>query len=208
MTASVLPDANVLFSRTIRDWLFLLSCEGAVYTVHSTVDILSEVLANYRKQFPHASGEQVAAIDRTLRQNLHSIFSDYVVSGSPVADVFDHHVHAAASQGRMMYLVTSDRDFLDLPDEVKDSLEYEVFSPDDFFCLVDDTQHLVVRQVSMSQLLYWSGRASNGFDSKSLPKALKDAGCPNFAERIQSTLTVELQIPVEGGFRKRVVALG
>ena len=48
MTGLVLPDANVLFSRTLRDWLFLLAHRGRLYTVHSTEDILAETMAKYR----------------------------------------------------------------------------------------------------------------------------------------------------------------
>lgn len=46
MTGLVLPDANVLFNRTLRDWLFLLAHRGRLYTIHSTEDLLAEPRAN------------------------------------------------------------------------------------------------------------------------------------------------------------------
>lgn len=47
MVTRVLVDANVLFSRTQRDWLFLLKLksEGRIFTVSSTVDIIAETVA-------------------------------------------------------------------------------------------------------------------------------------------------------------------
>ena len=70
MTGTVLPDANVLFSRTLRDWLFLLSSGGELYTVHSTPDILAETLSRYRDRFPHVTGEEVDRLATHLSQQL------------------------------------------------------------------------------------------------------------------------------------------
>lgn len=72
MTGLVLPDANVLFSRTLRDWLFLLAHRGRLYTVHSTEDILAETMAKYRDRHPMATGQRVEILYRQLRANLHS----------------------------------------------------------------------------------------------------------------------------------------
>ncbi len=93
MTAAVLPDSNVLFSRTLRDWLFMLSAEGTLYTVHSTEDILAEVISKYRDKFPHVSGEQVERIQRHFRDRVSlcvrrlpaQTLRDFRYRGSPCA---------------------------------------------------------------------------------------------------------------------------
>lgn len=46
MTAPILRDVNVMFSKTLRDWIFLLSLEGSLYTVHTTEDILAETISS------------------------------------------------------------------------------------------------------------------------------------------------------------------
>lgn len=54
----MLVDANVLFSRTLRDWLFLLrnETEGGMFTVYATEDILAETLYRMRRKYPLAPG--------------------------------------------------------------------------------------------------------------------------------------------------------
>lgn len=205
MSAPVLPDSNVLFSRTLRDWLFLLSAEGGLYTVHSTEDILAEVVAKYRDRHPHISGSQVERLQRHLREHLHSVFSDYRPRPCEIPDVGDHHVHAAAEDGRMMYLVTGDRGFLDLPEEVTDGFSYEIYSPDDFFCFVDESNPRGVRDVAIQQALYWAQKADGASGGGSLVDALRRAGCPNFADRVAVHLADALRRPAFGSPRRLLI---
>lgn len=206
MTSPALPDANVLYSRTLRDWLFLLSSGGDLYTVHTTLDILTEVLGNYRKQYPHAPSRVLESIDRLIRENVHSMISGYEVKDSPIEDIHDHHVHWAATEGRMMYLVTSDRGFLNLPEEITETFHYEIMSPDAFFCQVDDSHHEAVRKVAMDQVTYWSRQSELGRQTKQLHVALHDANCPHFAARIEKCLSQELRIPVNGNQSTTIIA--
>lgn len=202
MTAAVLPDSNVLFSRTLRDWLFMLSAEGSLYTVHSTEDILAEVISKYRDKFPCVSGEQVERLQRHLRDQAHSVFADYQPRPCGIPDVEDHHVHAAAEDGKMMYLVTGDRGFLDLPEEVSDTFGYEIYSPDAFFCFVDDSNPHGVRAVAVRQALYWARKQGDVGKGGSLVDALRRSGCPVFAERVAAHLAEALSRPVLGGSQR------
>ncbi|WP_187995501.1 PIN domain-containing protein [Schaalia sp. JY-X159] len=196
MTGTVLPDANVLFSRTLRDWLFLLSSGGELYTVHSTPDILAETLSRYRDRFPHVTGEEFDRLETHLKEHLHSVFNHYKPRPCPIADEGDHHVHAAAEDGGMMYLVTADRGFLDLPEKVTDEFSYEITSPDDFFCLVDDSQPALVCDVALRQLHYWSSKPSK--PNLTLVDALEKSGCPEFSRRVAKHLSQQLRIPIAG----------
>lgn len=202
MTAAVLPDSNVLFSRTLRDWLFLLSAEGGLYTVHSTEDILAEVISRYRDRFPHVSGAQVDRLQRHLREHVHSVFSDYQPRPCSIPDIEDHHVHAAAEDGEMMYLVTADRGFLDLPEDVTDAFGYEIYSPDEFFCFVDDSNPLGVRAVAVRQALYWARKRDGVGNQGSLVDALRKTGCSAFADRVAAHLAEALSRPVSGGSQR------
>ena len=56
MVTRVLIDANVLYSRTLRDWILLLEIESEarMFKVHWTEDILAEVLYRTRRKSPTA----------------------------------------------------------------------------------------------------------------------------------------------------------
>ncbi|MEJ7647683.1 MAG: hypothetical protein WKF57_01350 [Nakamurella sp.] len=58
MADRVLPDANVLHSRTLRDWLLMLMLEPTVelFTLFYTEDILAEVVTTIRRRRPDLSG--------------------------------------------------------------------------------------------------------------------------------------------------------
>lgn len=60
----VLIDANVLYSRTLRDWMLMLAycgSPGRLYDPLWTEDILAEVIANFRAQHPQHSGATLTA---------------------------------------------------------------------------------------------------------------------------------------------------
>jgi predicted nucleic acid-binding protein len=203
MTALVLPDSNILFSRTLRDWTFLLSrnTRQVIYTVHTTPDIIAETIAKIRDKNPLIGGQNIALIESRIRNSVSSVFSDYVPAQRDIVydsmrDSGDYHVHAAASQGEISYLVTQDRGFLGLPEDVQTSLSYEIHSADSFFCLVDDSAPPHVEMIALEQLHYWRTKAETDdrFDAD-LPGALTRAGCPNFADRISNRLSHALAMP-------------
>lgn len=102
MVTRVLPDANVLYSRTLRDWLFLLKLESGanMFTVATTVDILSETIARPRDANPKVDGKVMADIhDRILASVDERIDSFAIDDTWGGADEGDADVHAAAKEG-------------------------------------------------------------------------------------------------------------
>lgn len=180
----VLPDANVLYSRTLRDWLFLLKLEsgGSMFTVSTTVDILAETIARYRDSNPSAAGEQITLIHDRILASVDERIDRYTVDGSwSGTDEEDAHVHAAAKDGGIDTVLTCDKGWENLAPEELDLLPYEAQHPDHFFCLVDTSSPSAVRTVIASQLKYWFDR--NG--EVDLPARLRAAQCPEFADRVR-----------------------
>ena len=101
-TTIVLPDANILYSRTLRDWLALchLQVDGW-FEVMWTEDIMAEVIYRLRRDNPMASDRQIGGV----RDKLVAVFSSGRIVGYAIdpdvsyPDIFDAHVHAAASMG-------------------------------------------------------------------------------------------------------------
>ncbi|MBT0773788.1 hypothetical protein KIH74_32885 [Kineosporia sp. J2-2] len=92
-------------------------------------------------------------------------------------------MHAAALACSADYLLTSDKGFSD-PDVDFDVLPYEVYRPDEFLELIDDSAPQVVRQVMAKQVAYSIRRHGEA----DLCGALRRAGCPKFAERVRNHL--------------------
>lgn len=183
MAIGVLVDANVLYSRTLRDWLFLLRnhANGDLYTVHTTEDILAEVIYSIRRNNPDAPGSLTSRVRDRIVDSLDTIVKDFVVDGSyPGDDPDDAHVHAAAVACGAEKLVTADDDFSVVPGDIDLQLPYEVHTPDSFFTLVDDSLPAVVRAATADQHGYWQNRPG----AKTLDDALQDAQCPTFAARV------------------------
>lgn len=172
MANNVLVDACALAPRTIRDWLLLLRHlgSGSLFTVHYTEDILAETLKAIRRQQPHLEG---------------SVLTGHGQDEEAITDVYDRHVHAAATDGGMTILVSADHHFLELPEDVKDTFEYEIYHPDDFFLLVDDADPARVRSVLVYQIDY---RTQNGQPDYDFAERLRRSDCPQFADRVTQHL--------------------
>lgn len=195
MITRVLPDANVLYSRTLRDWLFLLRNAGGMYTVQTTEDIICEVGVATRRAHPTADARRVADLVSLIRANADEVLTAYADDpGYAGSDPHDRHVHSAAASGDVDVLLTADGGF-----SFEDS-RYEVYTPDAFFCLADDSQPQLTTKVAMEQAMYWANRPS----PRPITEALARAGCPDFAERVNVRLTDALRRPV-GNSRTHVV---
>lgn len=184
MVAGVVVDANVLHSRTLRDWLLMLrnASDGDLFTVYATEDILAETIASFRRRYPEASGRQVARLRRHLVDQLDELIEDFHVDGSyPGPDAKDAHVHAAAIASEARYLVTDDGGWHELDPEVLDALPYEAHTADSFLILIDDHAPYLVRQVLSQQVRYWLGRDG----ACDMPSRLRGAACPRFAVRVE-----------------------
>jgi predicted nucleic acid-binding protein len=149
----VFVDANVLFSRTLRDWLALLYLQGdrSVFAVFWSEDVLAEVLRNLRREHPDWDGRQIVAVREKIAGTFEvGLVVDFVVDGSYAGgDPHDAHVHAAAVACGADLLLTCDvGHFPETP-------EYEAITPDHFFCLVDEAAPMLVREVVRDQARYW-----------------------------------------------------
>ena len=100
--------------------------------------------------------------------------------GFPGDDEHDVHVHAAAATCGAAYMITADKSFHDVADE----LPYEVHTADSFFYLVAENVPRTVDAVIRRQLEYYRGRGK----STTLHDALVLAGCPTFAEIVHQHL--------------------
>lgn len=186
MVTRVLADANVLHSRTLRDWLLLLALEsrGSTFTLHYTEDILAETIATIRRGRVDLDGKAMTAIEDKIRGSMTSRIEEYPPSPqSPLADAKDRHVHSAAVAGHIGILVTADRGFLDLAESVTDNLPYEILCPDAFLVLIDDSSPQLVQTTTKRQHTYWTQRGVSNLATK-----LRSSGCQEFADRVAGHL--------------------
>ena len=176
-TQRVLVDANVLYSRTVRDWLGLLYTvpESEPFLVCWTEDILAETLYHLRKKHPTWDGGRIAHVRDAIAGTFEAgRITDFTVEPGTV--VHDAHVAAAAKAcGAEILLTFNEKDFADANHE----MHYEVMTPDTFFGLVDDADPSLVAACARKQIEYWSKRGE-----VRLVESLQDAGCPAFAERV------------------------
>lgn len=183
----MLPDANVLWGRTSRDWLCLLrdACND-LFQLYYTEDILAETIARIRDSRSDLTGGQITRIAdllRTAMVRLDDFASDR--ASYPGTDEGDLHVHSAAQSPMIGSLITYDTGFLELTDMQKATLSYEILAPDDFFVLIQESDPRAVRNVTGEQFEYWMRR---GHSRPDLPGRLADSGCPRFAVLVQQHL--------------------
>lgn len=105
-------DANILFSRTLRDWISLLAleCQCTVYDLRWSEDVLAEWIYKLRRKNPNHSDQVIG----NRRRELEAAFPDRTVRGytptsvPAVNDPNDRHVLAAAVHGEVDILVAAD----------------------------------------------------------------------------------------------------
>lgn len=179
----VFVDANVLYSKTLRDWLFLLRREtcGDMFTVASSNDVIAEVLYRIRRNNPDGPGHLTSNAKETIEASLDELVRDFPADMAfPGGDTHDAHVYAASITCGATYLVTDDAGFHDVSDE----LPYEVHSADSFFQLIAENVPRAVDNVIRTQIAYYRDKS----DSKTLNEALVLAKCPTFAEIVHQHL--------------------
>ena len=181
-TMVVFVDANVWYSRTLRDWVGRLYTlpETPPFEVRWTEDVMAEVLYSLRRKHPNWDGGRITRI----RDLLQSTFEVGRVESFPMderyqgKDPLDAHVHAAAvACGAGILLTCNVSDFV--WDE--DTAPYDVLHPDAFLTLLDDSAPELIRAATLSMNQYWFSKTG----SANLPARLKKAGCPEFAERVR-----------------------
>ncbi|MFJ2621616.1 PIN domain-containing protein [Glutamicibacter sp. NPDC087344] len=180
-------DANILLSRTLRDWFCLIDLESGHEGIQLrwSEDVLAEFLYHLRKRNPSASEEKTGGLRRRLENTCpEALISNYQIRKDLVQfgrDKFDAHVVAAAEHGGVDYLVTNNiKDFQPFADEC----EFEIYSADEMLCLIYERRPDVVRTVVQRQFPYWAKRQN----PKTLHEALVAAQAPNFAEKVKTQL--------------------
>lgn len=176
----VFVDANVLYSRTLLDWVGLLASDvdAPPFRVYWSEDVLAEATYHLRKKHPDWDGRAVARARSLLEATFEGgRVEDYrpVVSLSP-RDPGDAHVAAAAAACEAHYLLTQNAKHFD-----DDATCYDVVTADEFFVLLDDASPDNVREAVARQMRYWCGKREEAL----LPEHLEKAGCPLFAERVR-----------------------
>lgn len=171
-------DANVLFSKTLCDWLFLLrkQTNGGLFVLFSSEDAITEALHALRKSKPYADGQFTARRRALFTTALDEVIVEFPGAPDfPGADKHDAHIHAAALASNAVYLIADDAGFAAVD---TDQLPYEVHTADSFFMLVAANVPQAVDAVILQQLDHFRGIEG----SKRLDVALEEAGCPEFAK--------------------------
>jgi len=187
----VFVDANVLYSRTLRDWALLLGEKCKRFAVISSRDCLVEVIANIRERNPEAEGGMISHIHDLIEGSLHDLITEYPggrIQGMP--DEKDWHVvHAATAAGAKILVTSNLKDFA----PVADLLPFDLYSPEELFDLIWKNDPQAVEEVTMEQVRYWK-RTARRYETegrpepKGLVQALQDAGAPEFAEIVAQVL--------------------
>lgn len=190
MIIRVFVDANVLHSRTLRDWLLLLRLRQSVpgmFQLHTTEDVIAEVMVTLRRRHPLIVGRALATVRRHIVESIDEVVEDFDPAAVAYVgeDPNDRHVHAAAVASQADILLTTDQGLLSMAD--LDDLPYEIFTPDDFFVLVDDSSKALVAAVTEEQRRYWARKKHHS----GLEDALIKAGCPGFAARVREHLRTQ-----------------
>lgn len=178
MPQLVFLDANVLFSRTLRDWVFLLriATRGEIFTLATSEDVLAEAVARLRNRHP----DQPASLIENLRDKVRE-YMDEIATGYPggevpwITDAGDWHVHHAAAHCGAQVLLSQDGGF------TSDETPYEAQNCDQIFCFIDKAAPAAVREAVAQQARYWGAKEV----ALQLPEALGSAGCPDFADRVR-----------------------
>lgn len=191
MLPLVFADADVLYSATLRAWLFNLSTGGyegehsPAFDLLVTEAVIAESVSRWHDNNPRANGIITTRMAENLR-TVATVVRDYDASiPFPGEDDGDIHVHAAAIAGQAGYLITFDRGFHDLPDDVKDELPYEIYHPDDFLMLASRQSTERLREITRSTVARYASK--DGGDSKIVAKLI-NAGVPRFAEAVNEQL--------------------
>lgn len=183
----VFVDSNVLGSKTQYDWVFLLRRElNTTFSLYTSDDVLDEAHRVWRRNKPEAGGNMRTQREKLFRTNFTEISSDWAGMAAPVIDIDDSHVHNAAVHLRADILLTNNvNDFED-----PDNLPYDLYTPDEFFCLIYKNSPEAVRLVAAEQVDYWLKRqkVNPSAKPKKLSEALTAAGCPEFGQIVKECL--------------------
>lgn len=189
-------DANVLFSRTLRDWICLLclDSEKTAFQLRWSEDVLAEWIYRMRRKYPSIPDDSLGRHRRWLEEAFpEAMVRGYRPSEVPQPpDLNDWHVLAAAVSVPVDFLVTSDKRGFDRAQA--GSLEVEVINPDGFLTFIADRHPELIQVRLANQIAYLRTRppgSSFGEAEEEARLALVKAGAAQFAERLRSRLPTE-----------------
>jgi hypothetical protein len=180
----VFVDADVLASHTAYQWLALLRHETGAFQLHSSAAVVIDAVRVWRRQDPsRRPGPSRRRLDH-LVASLDEVIGDLDAAidlddDRPVDT--DASATRAATIGGAHVLISANADRAD----AEDLLPVEIYAPDEFLSLVDDTAPLDVRSVTLLQEQRIPPADAR---PERLTAALAAAGCPAFADRVSSHL--------------------
>lgn len=188
-------DANVLFSRTLRDWIALLSLqsERTAYDLRFSEDVLAEWIYKIRLRKPEY-GDQV--IGGRRRELVDAFPGAMVVGYNPgsvpeTLDPNDRHVVAAVIQGEVDILVANDRKagF----SEAAERHGFDFYPADDFLMWVAHNHGALVLPVLERQLKHYNKNSivGGGRSAEDLIESLRKARASSFAAHLEGLLGVQ-----------------
>jgi len=179
----IFVDADVLASRTQYLWLTLLREEaGDWFQLHSSSDVVVDAVQAWVGRDPVARADAASRRLESLAASLDEVVGVFADIGVPRGVSKGASVHDAAATGAHVLLTSQ------VPDSAGvDDLPFEIYTPDQFFCFVDDGAASRVRGAAR-QYDHRTRRPARGGAVESLTEALAAADCPGFAERVSTHL--------------------
>lgn len=185
----VVADANVLYSRVLRDYL-LYAADQEIIAISWSPEILAEVAENLEKNltaFDHAAGQRLAgAMNRAFPLAEVEPGEEHYSALAEVAlpDEDDRHVLAAALAAEADVLCTSNTK--DFPSDVVAALGIDVLTPDELLSrLVTEyqPQMLAAHRIAVASL--------HGATDVSTITALQRAGATTTAALMTGLLSLD-----------------
>lgn len=182
----VLGDANVLYSRVLRDYL-LYAADIEIISIRWSAAILAEVIEHLTANLPTfdaAAGQRLVAAMTTAFPDAEVDINDAArerVASLRLPDEDDRHVLAAAVAAEAEILCTDN--IKDFPAEVMEAVDIQALTADDLLSLLAaeyrDEMH-AVRQTVVARL--------SGATDESTLAALRRAGAARAAKLIRELL--------------------
>jgi len=180
-------DANIIVSKTLRDWFFKLSLvDSDTLCLSCSELVLEEARRAFHKRNPTANPTSFYQWRERIQSIVNHVVTDVPARLEYIDGISRHdtHVHRAALSAEATHLVTSNlRDF-----HPRDPDPYLPCSPDALLMQMYLFRPEVVREVAQSGAAYWATREHAEALVKPVPVALADAGAPLFAKIIKALL--------------------
>lgn len=185
----VLADANVLYSRLLRDYL-LYAADQEIIAIAWSAEILAEVTGHLVENIPAfdtAAGERlVRAMNQAFPYaDVEPTNDNYAgLADVELPDEDDRHVLAAAITAEATVLCTSN--VSDFPQSVVDRLGVDVLSPDELL-----SQLVVEYEAEMLAAHHIAVASLNAASDQSTVRALRGAQAPRTAALMARLLGIK-----------------